>query len=116
MSSKHIRISLFGGSHVSRPYLVQVVCRSTNQTLNTWFGHLVSIMSTGKTQVLLNKKSPTSLHHLHHFLLFTFQNLLLVEPFFMSNKHLRISSFGENHVSNSYLAQIACRLANQTYN
>jgi hypothetical protein len=48
MSSKHIRISSFGGSHVSRPYLLKFVCITTNQTYNTWFRQLLYIESTFK--------------------------------------------------------------------
>jgi hypothetical protein len=116
MSSKHIPISLLGGSHVSSPYLPQILCRSTNQTYNAWFGLMMSIVSTGKPYVLLNKKGERNLHHLRHFLLFTFQYECLVQLCFKSIKHLRISSFGENHVSSPYLAQIVCRSTNQTSN
>jgi hypothetical protein len=43
----------------------------------------------------------------------TSQNASLNEPFFMSSKHIRISSFAENHVSRPYLAEIVCRSNNQ---
>jgi hypothetical protein len=74
----------------------------------------VFFVSTGKPKVLLNKKGETNLHHLRHFLLFTSQNAIWVQTCFMSNKHLRISSFAENHVSRPYFAQIVCKLTNWT--
>jgi hypothetical protein len=88
MSSKHLRLSSFGENHVFGPYLAQIVCRSTNETQNTWFAHLHK--------------------------LFTSQNVFLVQLCFMTSKHIRICLFGDSLVSKHYLVQRVCRSTNQT--
>jgi hypothetical protein len=67
----------------------------------------------GLYNIFFNNKCETNIDHLRHFLLFASLNAFLVEPYLMSSKYLRISSFGENHVSSPNLAQIVCGLTNQ---
>jgi hypothetical protein len=103
MTIKHIQKSSFGGKHVSRPYLPQIVCISNSQTYNTWFRQMVNILSTFKRndqcQNFLSKKGRTNIHHLRHFLLFKFQIAFLFQLRYMSSKNIRISSLGVSQVS-----------------